>query len=114
MIHFPVHNAIMRHDKLDLIHGEIVFFPEMPVVSIFLIEKGGVMVFSPIGIQVSKILVSGQVVGIQDLLSSGSWTGLGVAHGPTQLRAIPTERLRARIAGAPPAHRALLTTLAAP
>ena len=113
MIQLPLHETIIRHDQLDLIHGEILFLPNMPVTAIFLVEKGGVLVFSPTGVKISRTMVSGQVVGMQDLLCDGCWTGLGVAHGPTRLRAFSAERLRLRIAGAPEAHQALLRDLAA-
>jgi CRP-like cAMP-binding protein len=106
------HQAIIRNEKIDLIHGEVLFLPAMPMTAIFLVEKGGVLVFSSGSAELSRIIISGQVIGLQDLLSHGHWSGLGVAHGPTRLRVFPTDRLRESIYGAPQAHQALLRALA--
>jgi CRP-like cAMP-binding protein len=112
MIHFSFYDLIIQQERLDMIHGEVLFLPKMPVTDLFLIEKGGILVFSPIGDQVLRVLSSGQVIGLQDLLLTGCWSGLGVVHGPTRIRVFPVDRLRARLEGAPQAHRTLLNVLA--
>jgi CRP-like cAMP-binding protein len=106
------HDAIIHLDQLALIHGEVLFLPGSPISSIFLIEKGNILTFSPFGQRSSRSMVSGQLIGMEDLLSHGQWSSLGVAHGPTRLRVFCAEQLRACIDRSPMAHQTLLRELA--
>lgn len=105
-------SAVLRRMTLDLVHGEVVFLPKSPVLAVFLVERGNVLVFSPSGQRLMRTISAGQVTGVTDLLAGGDWSGLGVAHGPTRLRAFDVETLRARLDMAPPLHQAMLRDLA--
>lgn len=103
--------TVRRDDQLDLVHGEVVFLPKMPVQAIFLIERGSLLVFAPSGMRVTRILSAGNVAGMLDLLAGGIWLGLGVAHGPTRLRAFSAARINEQLDAAPDAHKSLLQSL---
>lgn len=105
-------SAILRCTTLDLLHGEVVFLPNSPVIAVFLVERGNVLVFSPSGQTVVRSSGAGQVIGVVDLLAGGNWSGLGVAHGPTRLRAFDVDTLRTCLDDAPPFHLAMLRELA--
>jgi hypothetical protein len=56
------HDAIIHLDQLALVHGEVLFLPGSPISSIFLIEKGNILTFSPFGQRSSRSMVSGQLI----------------------------------------------------
>ena len=105
-------NAIIDLDQFELFHGEVLFVPKSPITSVFLIEKGSVLIFSSFGQRVLRSMASGQLIGIEDLLSLGWWSGLGVAHGPTRLRSFCASQLQTCLKQSPESHRALLRELA--
>jgi len=105
-------NAIIDLDQFELFHGEVLFVPKSPITSVFLIEKGSVLIFSSFGQRVLRSMASGQLIGIEDLLSLGWWSGLGVAHGPTRLRSFCAAQLQTCLKQSPESHRALLRELA--
>lgn len=111
-VRFPGLHSALDRDKISLVHGEVIFRPAMPVSALFLVEAGGILVFSPVGFKILRTIVSDQVVGLQELLTHGYWNGLGVAQGPTRLRAFSADRLRRRMDEAPQAHQRLLHALA--
>ena len=40
---------LLHQQRLHLLHGEVVFMPEEPVEAVYLVERGGVLVFAPSG-----------------------------------------------------------------
>ena len=112
MIELLRQGAVLRGMTLDLVHGEVVFLPNSPVIAVFLVERGNILVFSRSGQRLTRSISAGQLFGVADLLVGGTWSGLGVAHGPTRLRVFDVDRLRARLDAAPPLHQAMLRDLA--
>ena len=112
MINVLRYNAITRLDQFELFHGEVLFVPNSPITSLFLVEKGSILIFSSFGRYVLRSMSSGQLIGLEDLLSLGWWSGLGVAHGPTRLRSFCAAQLQTSLAQSPASHQALLRELA--
>ena len=109
----PRLRTILYQHRLELVHGEVVFMPDEQVDSVYLVERGGVVVFAPSGNRVLTALGPLRIVGLRDMLAGGRWQGIGLAHGPTVLRVLETRPILQMIDAAPDAHQRLLRELAA-
>jgi hypothetical protein len=94
-----------------LVHGEVIFLPGMPISHVFLVQSGALLVLSPCGEGLRRWVGPREAAGLVDLLSGGTWRGLGIAHGPTVLACFDVVPLRERLERAPPSHAALMHDL---
>jgi hypothetical protein len=109
----PRLRGLLHHNRLDLVHGEVVFLPHERVEAVYLVESGGVAVFGPMGEGLLAGLGPLRMIGLRDMLAGGLWQGVGLAQGPTVLRVFDTRPILQMIDAAPDAHRRLLHDLAA-
>ena len=104
---------LLHQQRLHLLHGEVVFMPEEPVEAVYLVERGGVLVFAPSGVRVLASLGPLRIIGLRDMLAGGIWQGVGLAQGPTSLLVLETAPILHMISEAPDAHQRLFRELAA-
>jgi len=109
----PRLRGLMHQHQLHFLHGEVVFMPEERVDAVYLVERGGVMIFAPKGEGILAALGPLRMVGLRDMLAGGIWQGIGLAQGPTVLRVFETIPILRMIDAAPDAHQRLLRELAA-
>lgn len=105
--------GLLQQSRLTLLHGEVVFMPAERVEAVYLVERGGILVFAPSGERVVAAIGPLRMVGLRDLLTGGQWQGAGLAQGPTVLRVFDTAPILRMIDTTPDAHRSLLRELAA-
>lgn len=105
-------NLVDRH-QLHVLHGEIVFMPQERVGAVYLVERGGILIFAPTGEGIVASIGPLRMVGLRDMLAGGIWQGIGLAQGPTVLRVFETTPILRMIDAAPDAHQRLLRELAA-
>lgn len=105
--------GLVHQYRLHLVHGEVVFMPGEGVEAVYLVERGGVVVFSPTGERIVAALGPLRMIGLRDMLAGGLWQGIGLAQGATVLRVFDTGAVLRMIDAAPEAHRRLLNELAA-
>jgi CRP-like cAMP-binding protein len=113
MLPSPRLRSMQDKHRLHLLHGEVVFMPNEVVDAVYLIERGSVVVFSPMGAGTIATLGPHRIIGLRDMLMGGSWQGIGLAQWPTVLRVIETAQIRELIDAAPISHQLLLRELAA-
>lgn len=109
----PRLRELLHQQRLHLLHGEVVFMPEERVETIYLVERGGVVVFAPSGEGVLTAIGPLRIIGLRDMMACGVWQGVGLAQGPTVLRVLETAPILHMIDAAPDAHQRLLRALAA-
>ncbi|WP_439139994.1 cyclic nucleotide-binding domain-containing protein [Roseicyclus sp.] len=109
----PRLRGIVHQHQLQLLHGEVVFMPQERVDAVYLVERGGVVVFAPSGNQILTALGPLRIIGLRDMLAGGRWQGIGLAHGPTVLRVFETSPIMRVINAAPDGHQRLLRELSA-
>lgn len=105
--------GLLHQHRLHLLHGEVVFMTAERVEAIYLVERGGVLVFAPTGEGIVSALGPLRMVGLRDMLAGGVWQGVGLAQGPTVLRVFDATPILQMIDAAPDAHQQLLRELAA-
>lgn len=105
--------GVLHHHHLHLLHGEVVFMPAERIEAVYLVERGGVVVFTPTGEGILAAVGPLRMVGLRDMLAGGVWQGVGLAQGPTVLRVFDTTPILRMIDAAPDAHQRLLRELAA-
>lgn len=104
---------LVHQSRVHLLHGEVVFMPDERIETVYLVERGGVVVFAPTGEGLLSALGPLRIVGLRDLLAGGLWQGVGLAQGPTVLRVFETRQILEMIERSPEAHQRLLHELAA-
>ena len=109
----PRLRGLQESHRLHLLHGEVLFMPHEAVDTVYLIEHGSVVVFSPTGTGLITTLGPPCIIGLRDMLTGGVWQGIGLANWPTVLRVIETAHIRELIDAAPKAHQQLFRELAA-
>jgi len=109
----PRLRGLVHQTRLHLLHGEVVFMPGEGVDAVYLVERGGVVVFSPTGESILAALGPLRMIGLRDMLAGGLWQGVGLAQGPTVLRVFETCSILRMIDATPDAHKQLLRELAA-
>ncbi len=107
------HEIKHRGRAITLYHSEVLFMTDMPVTSVYLVTQGAILVFSDDGTGLKRCVGPQQIIGIHDALISGTWQGVGVAHGKTEVVCFGLANLHAAIEKIPQAHRALLDDLLA-
>lgn len=113
MLNLPKHLSILRYDVLHLIHGEVLFMPGARIEAVFLVDRGGVSIFSEFGDHLESRTGPQRLVGLRDILAGGTWRGLGVADGLTHVRVFDAQDIMRVVETTPAPHRDLLNVLAA-
>lgn len=113
MLNLPKHLSALSHDVLNLVHGEVLFMPGAPIEAVFLVDRGGVSIFSGRGERLESRTGPQRLIGLRDILAGGHWRGLGVAEGLTRLRVFDARHILAAVENTPAPHRDLLHMLAA-
>jgi hypothetical protein len=107
------HEVKQRGRAITLYHSEVLFMAAMPVTSVYLVSRGAILVFSEDGTTLKRWVGPQQIIGIHDALIGGTWQGVGVAHGITEVIGFGLGNLHAAIEKIPQGHRALLQDLMA-
>ena len=92
-----------------LVHGEVLVLPRTEVDHVFVIRRGAVLSFEGGS---ARLVAAPGVIGLGELIAGERWRSLIVAHGPTEVQALPAQMLGRRMAEIPATHRRLLAGLA--
>lgn len=102
----------LRAREICLFANEALFRAGQDASHCYLVLDGSVIVLHPDGRQIVRHCRAGELFGVPEVLSGGSWPGTALARTGCRVMMIPAEALFRSLGELPPAQMDFITALA--